>query len=102
ARAFRKNQERISRAKRFGTALDGCHRPFTVVALHRDEAADVERRPHDGKLVQLGLVQDVQLRVERLEEDRWIDVAFVVRTEHYGARGNMLASAHAVADTCYR
>src|SRR4029453_6142689 len=87
---FWKNQERIPRTKRFGTALDGCPRAFTVVPLDGDEATYVESRPHDRKLVQLGLVENVQLRVKRLEQYGRIDITFVVRTEDHGTRWNVL------------
>ena len=82
AGAFGKDQERVAgpRATAAPLAID-------AIAFSRsprsigDEPADVEHRPHDRKLVQLGLVEDVQLRVQRLEQHRRIDVALVVRAE---------------------
>jgi hypothetical protein len=99
---FRKDQEGIARTQRFGAALDGGHGPLPIVSFDGDEAADVERGPHDRKLVQFGLVEDVQLRVKRLEQDRGIDIALVVRAEDHRAGWNMLPPAHTVADACHR
>ena len=60
------------------------HGLLPVAALDGNEAADVEHRPHDRELVELRLVEDVEAPVQRLEQDRRIDVAFVVRAKDHG------------------
>ena len=48
--------------------------------------------------MQLGLVQNVKLRVERLEEHRGIHVAFVVRAEHDRGRRHLREARDPVPD----
>ena len=82
---------------------DRRHRLVAIAAFDRDEPADVEHRAHDRELAQLRLVEDVELRVQRLEQHRRVDVALVVRAEHdRRSRGTLLAARHPVPDAGQR
>ena len=72
---------RIDRAPGF----DRAHRGFLVAAVDGNEAAEPERARQDRDPVDLVLVEDVHARVQRLEQDRRVDVALVIRAVDGGA-----------------
>ena len=97
ARAFRECQKRIALPQRRGSLLDGGHRLLTAGAVDRHESADLKRLAEQRQLRQLPLEQHVQPRMERLKQDRRIDVALMIAAEHHGLAGaQMLAPGHAV------
>ena len=99
ARAFRENQERVAGADRRRATLDRSHRRFLVAAIDRDEAAVSERARENRDRVDLGLVENVQHGMQRVEQHRRIDVALMVRAVHGGAvLRHVLAADHPVAD----
>ena len=53
--------------------------------VDRDETAHPERAREERDRVDLVLVEDMHARVQRVEQDRRVDVALVVRAEHRGA-----------------
>src|SRR5678816_71566 len=86
SRTLRKNQKGRAGTQRSDSARDRCHRPVTIAAFDRNESAYIKDGADERKS-KLGFVQDVQLWMESLEQDRRVDVAFVVRTEDDGAVG---------------
>ena len=68
------------------------------VARDRHEAANVEDGAHDRELVQFGLVEDVQLRMQRPEEHRGIDVALVIGAEDDCALGHVRPSRYPISN----
>src|SRR5215510_2391604 len=102
ARPFRKDEERIACAQRRRTALDRSQRSLAIVALDRDESANVKEGTHDRKLVKLGLVEDVQLRMQRPEQDGGVDIALMIRAEDHWTDRYVLAAGDLVADAAQR
>ena len=86
-----------------GARLDRAHRRFLVAAVDRDEPAMPERARQHRDRVDLLLVEDVHARMERVEEDRRIDVALVIRAVHRGAvERKVLGAGDAVPDAAQR
>src|SRR5204862_2262125 len=92
------NQERIAGAQRFRSTGDRRHCLSAVGAVDGHEAPDVEYRAHDREPVELRLVKDVEAAVQRLEEDRRVDIALVIRTEDDRFVGDILATDDAIPD----
>ena len=79
--------------------LDGRHRMLPAGTVDRHEPTQTERPAQDRQFLQLGLVQDVQARVQRPIQHRRIDVTLVVSTEHDSpVPRNVLATGHTVSD----
>jgi len=71
---------------------------LAIAAIDRDEAGDIERRLHDGKLSQFSLVENLDARVQRLEEHRRIDIALVVRAVNRGMSWKVFTAGHSPPD----
>ena len=97
-----KDQEGVACAKRFGSTGNRCQRLVTVAPVDRDESAEIEHLAHDRKLVELRLVQHVEPRVQRFEQDRRVDVALVIRAEDHRGRRHVLPSCNTIADAGQR
>ena len=94
-----KIRNELPAANRFGGAIDRGHRRFAAIAFDRNEAARDHHRSEHRQLRQLGLEEHMQSLMQRLEQHRRIDVAFVIRAEHYGAVGrNVFATANSIAN----
>ena len=66
--------------------------PHVSAAIDSHESGDVECGTHNRELSQLRLVQDLEPRVQGLEEHGRIHVALVVGAVHDGGCGHMLAT----------
>ena len=62
--------------------VDRAHRVFSIVAVHRNEAAHPKRARENRHPFELGLVEDVHTRMERREQQGRIDVALMVGAIH--------------------
>src|SRR5205814_49284 len=98
---FRKNQKGIAGADRRRSRFDRSQRRFLVATVHWEKTT-ISKRPHeDRNLVQLRLVQNVHHRVKRVVQDRWIDVALMIRAEDRGAAARqVLPAGDSIADPC--
>ena len=84
-----KDQERVARpAARSAAPFDGRQALLGIAALERNEAGQVEGLDQHRQLAQFGFVEDPQPRkqlVQRVEDDRRLDVARVVDGVNRGA-----------------
>src|SRR5262249_29384410 len=72
---------------------------LAIASFDRDEPANIEHDAHDRKAAKFRLVENAKARMKRLEQDRWIDVALVIRTKDHRGRGNLLSPGYAVAES---
>jgi hypothetical protein len=78
SRAFRETEERVAGPNRRRTGLDGSHRRFLVATLDGNEPTHSERPGENGNPIQLGLVENVHLWMQRSEEHGRVDVALMI------------------------
>jgi hypothetical protein len=62
-------------------------------AADGDEAADLKGLAEERQLRQLAFEEHVQPRMQRLKQNRRIDVAFMVAAEHHGLAGTQVLAA---------
>ena len=99
---FGKDQKRVAFTERVRASGDRRERLLAGGTIDGHEPGDIEGGAHDRELPQLRFVEDLEPRVQRLEQHRRVHVAFVVRTVHDGRSWHIFAAADLPPDSCQR